>query len=235
MDIYDPVFVERLFDDMAQTYERVNTISSFGFSVRWRKQFIRKLNVKPETVLCDLMTGMGECWPALAHVLPHKSLVIGLDNSDGMLQHARRNQSKFPHLQFDLRTENVLQSSLATASVDCIVIGFGLKTFNTSQIEQLAAEMRRILKPGGQFSLIEVSVPPSPLLRLLYLFYLKRVIPLIGSLFLGNPETYRMLGIYTEQFGNCTAIAHQLQQQGFTVQSHSYFFGCATGVSGRLA
>jgi ubiquinone/menaquinone biosynthesis C-methylase UbiE len=38
MDIYNVDFVEQLFDEMAATYERVNDISSFGFSRRWRNQ-----------------------------------------------------------------------------------------------------------------------------------------------------------------------------------------------------
>jgi demethylmenaquinone methyltransferase/2-methoxy-6-polyprenyl-1,4-benzoquinol methylase len=38
------------------------------------------------------------------------------------------------------------------------------------------------------------------------MFYLKHIIPGIGRLLLGNPENYRMLGVYTEKFGNCGTI-----------------------------
>ena len=40
---------------------------------------------------------------------------------------------------------------------------------------------------------MEVSVPPSAVLRKLYMFYVRRVIPLIGLLLLGKPENYRLL------------------------------------------
>jgi len=70
-------------------------------------------------------------------------------------------------------------------------------------------------------------------LRAAYMFYLKWVIPLIGRLLLGNPDCYRMLGVYTQAFGNATHFAGCLRKAGLEVDPVSYFFGCATGVRGR--
>jgi ubiquinone/menaquinone biosynthesis C-methylase UbiE len=80
--------------------------------------------------------------------------------------------------------------------------------------------------------MIEISVPPSRLLRVLYLFYLKVCIPLLGALLLGNPENYRLLGVYTERFVNCQRFAAMLERSGLEVHYHSHFAGCATSVSG---
>lgn len=41
--IYDPDYVKNLFNQMSNSYERMNYITSFGFSIRWRKQFLQKL------------------------------------------------------------------------------------------------------------------------------------------------------------------------------------------------
>ena len=60
--LYEYEFLERLFDNMSGTYERVNYITSFGFSERWRSQFVRDANIQSGAVVVDLMTGMGECW-----------------------------------------------------------------------------------------------------------------------------------------------------------------------------
>jgi ubiquinone/menaquinone biosynthesis C-methylase UbiE len=76
-------------------------------------------------------------------------------------------------------------------------------------------------------------VPPLLPLRAAYMFYLKWVIPLIGRLLLGNPDCYRMLGVYTQAFGNATHFAGCLRKAGLEVDPVSYFFGCATGVRGR--
>jgi len=88
------------------------------------------------------------------------------------------------------------------------------------------------LKPGGTYSFVEISVPPFLPLRGAYMFYLKWLIPLAGRLLLGNPDTYRMLGAYTQAFDNSTHFADCLRLAGLTVVPVSYFFGCATGVRG---
>jgi demethylmenaquinone methyltransferase/2-methoxy-6-polyprenyl-1,4-benzoquinol methylase len=64
------------------------------------------------------------------------------------------------------------------------------------------------------------------------MFYLKWLIPLVGRLLLGNPESYRMLGVYTQAFDNATHFACCLREAGLAVVPVSYFFGCATGVRG---
>jgi ubiquinone/menaquinone biosynthesis C-methylase UbiE len=64
------------------------------------------------------------------------------------------------------------------------------------------------------------------------MFYLKWLIPLIGRLLLGNADSYRMLGGYTQAFDNATHFACCLREAGLAVIRVSYFFGCATGVRG---
>jgi demethylmenaquinone methyltransferase/2-methoxy-6-polyprenyl-1,4-benzoquinol methylase len=65
------------------------------------------------------------------------------------------------------------------------------------------------------------------------MFYLRYIIPLIGRIFLGNPDNYRMLGIYTERFNNCSGMADALKHAGLEVEYRSFFFGCASGLRGR--
>lgn len=233
MNIYDTAYVEKLFDEMAGTYELVNYLSSFGFSLRWRRQFVDKARVRAGMVVCDLMCGMGECWGGIAPSLGPNDHVLALDLSQGMLRGAHKRRPKFPQLDIQIRKENALANSLADASVDCVICGFGIKTFSDEQKALLAAQIKRILKPQGTFSLVEVSVPTGWWLKDLYMFYLKQLIPLVGSLLLGNPENYRMLGLYTEKFGNCRGMAEALTHQGLSVTYHQYFYGCATGVSGQ--
>ena len=42
-----------------------------------------------------------------------------------------------------------------------------------------------------------------------------------------------MIGTYSYNFGNAAEFADMLRAQGLQVEFHRYFFGCATGVSGR--
>ncbi len=232
-DIYDTKYIEELFDEMAKSYEKVNYVTSFGFSKRWRTQFVKTARIRPETTVCDLMCGMGECWSAVIKKMSENSKLIAVDFSGGMLKGAFKRKNKYSNHSISITKQNALENDLEKEFADTVISAFGIKTFSDDQKAILAAEIWRILKPNGTFSLIEVSVPSNPFLKPFYMFYLKTIIPLIGSIFLGNPENYKMLGIYAEKFDNCTKMKKIMEEQGFSVKYHNYFFGCATGLSGK--
>lgn len=232
-DIYASNYVEELFDKMSGSYKRMNYISSFGFSSIWRRQCVAKVELKEAQTVVDLMTGMGECWSPILKRAPRDVKLIGLDFSGGMLKHAQRRIKKFPKHRIEALHQDLFHNTLEDKTADCVVSGFGSRTFSHNQLDGLAQEIERILKPNGVFSLIEISTPNNKLLNALYLFYLKKVIPVLGRIFLGNPETYKMLGIYTEKFGNSKAALEIFRKYHFEVRYESYFFGCATGISGR--
>ncbi len=232
-NIYSPDYVRGLFNRMSSSYERVNYITSFGFSIRWRRQFLKSFKPTEEKAeIIDLMTGMGETWTAIKHRLPHSNLTV-LDFSEGMLKYARqKSKAKFGD-SITLLQQNVLQSELPSGHFDFVTCAFGLKTFNDEQLKQLALETKRILKPGGQFSFIEVSKPDPKILKWLYGFYLGKAIPVLGKLLLGSPEEYKMLWNYTRRFENSKKAADFFTNAGLTTEFHSYFYGCASGFYGK--
>lgn len=233
-NIYNPEFIEDLFDKMSGSYARMNYITSFGFSARWRRQFISSVPIREGQTVADLMTGMGECWPYIIKKSGKTGKIIGLDFSEGMLQFAHKRRQKLDQYDIAILKENIFDNSIPGHSVDVVISGFGIKTFSEAQLIDFANEIKRILKPGGRLSLIDVSVPASSLLRIFYMSYLKLIIPLLGKIFLGNPETYKMLGVYTGNFNNAKKVKAVFEKQGFQIEYMSYFFGCATGINGRL-
>jgi len=235
-NIYHEAFVGNLFDRMARTYGIVNYLASFGFSERWRRQCVEEIHWSPDTrTVFDLMSGMGECWGLILRRGHAVERIIGVDISVEMNRRAAANLEKRPAWPVEIREENILKNKIPSASADVLVSSFGLKTFSEHQLELLAAEMSRILKPGGQLAVIEISTPKWWLLRMPYLFYLKWIIPAIGALFMGSPDTYSMLGRYCLHFNTCENFQRMLQKAGLDVAYREYFFGCATGVVGRKA
>lgn len=232
-DIHSPAYVRDLFNRMSASYGLVNAVSSLGFAMRWRRQCVAKASISPGGVVHDWMTGMGECWPSIMDRLGADGRLVAVDLSPVMLVSARTRRQRWAGQKIDVVEGDVLSGELPAGSADVVVSAFGVKTFSAAQRAAFAAELKRVLKPGGSFSLVEISIPPNPALRVLYRFYIGRMIPLIGRLFLGDPETYRMLGVYTELFWNCLLLQRDLQAVGLEVQAHDYFFGCATGLSGR--
>jgi demethylmenaquinone methyltransferase/2-methoxy-6-polyprenyl-1,4-benzoquinol methylase len=230
--IYDPEYVKNLFNRMSSSYERMNYIFSFGFSLRWRRQLLQ--HIKPtarQPLILDLMTGMGEMWYSLSHRFPQARL-HGLDFSSGMLQHAQTKNKRHYNNSVTLFQQDVLANQLPSGTFDAVVCAYGLKTFDESQIRIIARETKRVLRSGGQFSFVEVSVPNNAPLRLAYRFYIGIVTPVLGRLLMGDPVEYRMLWQYTSRFVNARRAADIFAEEGLHTAYHSYFAGCASGFSG---
>lgn len=233
-ELYDPRFVAELFDGMSKTYGVVNLISSFGFAWRWRHQCTRLLTTPRGGKVVDLMSGMGELWPDLADMVGADGSVTGIDISQAMCVASTPQRRRLASNRHVVMTQaNALACPLADESVDGVISTFGLKTFNADQLDTLAREVARILKPGGRIAVLEISVPALAALRWPYMFYLEAVVPMIGWLLLGNPDHYRLLGVYTRAFGDCRDAAARFRQAGLEIDDRSFFFGCATGFVGR--
>ncbi len=231
-DIYDPSFVRRLFDEMARTYGVVNLISSLGFTRRWRRQCLRSVQIGTGTTVLDLMTGMGELCRDLLHIIGPTGTIRAIDISPVMCERAQKQVSLVDQSRLQVIQADALNCPIEDESVDYVVSTFGLKTLNSRQLKTLALQVSRVLRPGGQFALLEISVPKSPLLRWPYMVYINYIIPLIGRLALGNPDNYRLLGVYTAAFQDCRRAADYFTAANLQVQYRRYFFGCATGITG---
>ena len=111
-NIYNPEFVKGLFNRMSGSYERMNFITSFGFSIRWRKQFLNHLESTNERVeIIDLLTGMGETWVSVQHKFPNANLTA-LDFSTEMLKKAKKKSRDHFGNRISLLQQDVLQNDL---------------------------------------------------------------------------------------------------------------------------
>lgn len=93
-NIYTSHYIRNLFDNMSASYEIINMITSFGFSEIWRWQCIRKIELKNNDSVADLMTGMGESWHYVTKKIGNQVKLIALDFSSGMLAYAHKRQRK---------------------------------------------------------------------------------------------------------------------------------------------
>lgn len=180
------------------------------------------------------MAGMGEACQDLVRQIGETGRITTIDISHTMCRMALNNGALARiGCPVHVIEADALDCPLTDNAFDAVVSVFGLKTFNEEQTRLLAAEVNRVLKPGGQFSFLEISIPQSKLLRIPYLFYLKFVIPIIGRLFMGNADNYRLLSVYTEAFGNCRAAQSIFKDMGLIAEYRTRFFGCATLIYGR--
>ena len=84
-------------------------------------------------------------------------------------------------------------------------------------------------KPGGRALILEFSLPSNRAFRVLYLFYFRHILPVIGGLISGDREAYRYLNSSVESFPHGEAFLQLLRDAGFSnVKALPLTMGIAT-------
>ena len=180
--------VEKMFDTISGNYDNLNRIISFGSDIKWRNKILKMILKKsPESIL-DVATGTGD----LAIKFARKSKatkIIGLDISEGMLSVAKK---KISDTILSEKVEFIKGDSEAlpfsTNSYDAITVSFGIRNFEN--LEKGLSAIYLVLKPKGLFIILEISIPAKFPFKQGYLFYTKRVLPIIGKIFSKDKFAY---------------------------------------------
>jgi demethylmenaquinone methyltransferase/2-methoxy-6-polyprenyl-1,4-benzoquinol methylase len=114
------------------------------------------------------------------------------------------------------------------AYFDAIGIAFAFRnlTYRNPKTQRYLAEIVRILKPGGQFVIVESSQPPNALLRALAHAYERWIVYGVGVLISGNRPAYRYLSESSRRFYTAEELSDLLVNAGFSrVTAKRLLFG----------
>ncbi len=184
--------VQHMFDDIARTYDRANHLLSAGLDRLWWRRAARVFGpvlARPDASILDLCCGTGDMTAALLELRPDAPgtrPVVGLDFSPQMLGFARR---KHPSARVTFVEGDAMHLQYAANSFDLVTAAFGFR--NLANYAGGLAEIYRVLRPGGQFGILECN-QPAGLTGALYSLYFKRVLPVLGGLISGQPSAYRL-------------------------------------------
>jgi len=85
------------------------------------------------------------------------------------------------------------------------------------------------LKKGGKLAVLELTTPPEGFFRSLYLFYFKKILPLIGWFVSGNTKAYQYLPESVLHFPESNIFAGIMKSAGFTgIRWRRLTFGIVT-------
>jgi ubiquinone/menaquinone biosynthesis C-methylase UbiE len=152
--------VEAMFNAIAPTYERVNTLASFGQDARWRRRAVRSVQLSGGETILDVCCGTGDVIRTFAVNDPAPGRIIGLDFAREMLDSGRYAGITTP---IELIHGDALNLPLGEQSVDVISCAFGVRNFQ--DLGRGLSEMWRVLRPGGKAVILEFTMPWNPLLR----------------------------------------------------------------------
>ena len=224
--------IMRAFDVLARRYDLLNRILSLGLDLGWRRSALRHLQGASPTHILDVATGTADFAIMAARQLPH-ARITGIDLSEGMLEAGRKKVTAAGlNDRITLETGDSLALAFPDATFDAATAAFGVRNF-----ENLAAgfaEMRRVVKPGGQVLILELSEPTAFPLRHLHHFYLRHYIPLVGRVLTGLASEYRYLPASVEHVPQGDAMLALLSEAGFTdCRCETYTFGICSCYTGR--
>jgi demethylmenaquinone methyltransferase/2-methoxy-6-polyprenyl-1,4-benzoquinol methylase len=119
-----------------------------------------------------------------------------------------------------------------TACADAVTISFGIR--NVQRPDVACREMARVLKTGGRLAILEFGVPRIPGVSALYLWYFRRVLPLIGRMISGHTGAYTYLPASVGTFPPPAEFMTILRQSGFAeVQAVPLTLGIVYLYTGR--
>lgn len=183
--------VEEMFDNIAPAYDFMNRAMTLGIDRGWRRKVVDTAAAMRPAAILDVATGTGDLAIQLARAIP-AATVTGIDLSEGMLTVGRRKVAD-ARLQsrVTLRQGDCLSLPFPDGTFDVVTVAFGVRNFE--HLDRGYAEMARVLRPGGKLIVLELSVPPSPLVRPFYKLYTRGVIPLLGRLVSSDSRAYTYL------------------------------------------
>jgi demethylmenaquinone methyltransferase/2-methoxy-6-polyprenyl-1,4-benzoquinol methylase len=209
--------VREMFSRLAWRYDLVNDIMSFGLHRLWKRQTVDLALGKAGSAgarkprVLDLCCGSGDlCFLAEDR---GAGSVTGVDFTLPMLAVARRRAASGTRRSRFVQAD-ALALPFADASVDVVTISYGLR--NIADIDAALREMRRVLAPAGRAVVLDFGKPDNAVAGALYRGFLRTMMPAVGWLFHGDPETYLYIPESLERFPAQRGVERLMQSAGFT-------------------
>jgi len=206
--------VENMFNSIAHSYDFLNHSLSFGIDNHWRNIAIRQLKPYKPAFMLDIATGTGD-FAILAAKRLNPEKIIGIDISDGMMDIGRQ-KVKAENLSdtISFEKEDCEHLTYGNGTFDAITAAFGIRNFQN--LDVCLKEMHRVLKPGGQLSIVELSRPISFPMKQLFWIYSHTILPLYGKIISKDKNAYTYLITTIEAFPQGETMVDVFKKAGFS-------------------
>jgi demethylmenaquinone methyltransferase/2-methoxy-6-polyprenyl-1,4-benzoquinol methylase len=204
-----------MFDRIAGRYDLLNRLLSFRQDVRWRKKLVQYFPAIKNLQMLDIATGTADVLLSLFRQSGNLDKGVGIDMAREMLKFGRRKvQKEQKENQIVLFPADAMYLPFQNNCFHLVTIAFGIR--NVPQFNKGLKEMNRVIIEGGRLLILEFSLPVNRLFRKIYLFYFRRILPVIGGLVSGDMYAYNYLNLTVETFPYGEEFCTLMREAGFT-------------------
>jgi len=219
--------VERMFDQIAHSYDFLNHTLSLGIDRSWRKAAIDSLKPYAPQRILDVATGTGD-FALMAVDRLHPQSLIGADLSEGMLSVGREKVERAGKSEvITLQKEDCMALSFEDNTFDAVTVAYGVRNFE--DLDRGLREMLRVLKPGGRLVIIELTSPVRFPMKQLFWLYAHVWMPIVGKPVSRDSRAYSYLPATMEAFPQGEVMQGIIEKAGFqSVKFRRFTFGLST-------
>ena len=217
--------VGEVFHSVAEEYDLMNDVMSFGMHRLWKKILIELSELSEGSVVLDIASGTADIPKLINKEFKSVSMHV-TDINESMLALGKEraiNENFFQNCNFALASGESLPYQDKT--FDLVTVGFGLRNFTDKRIG--LEEMNRVLKPDGVLLVLEFSKPTNSYFSKIYDWYSFNVIPKLGKLLANDSESYQYLAESIRMHPDQETLKDMVLDSGF---NKCKFYNLVNGV-----
>ncbi|MCG8051330.1 MAG: bifunctional demethylmenaquinone methyltransferase/2-methoxy-6-polyprenyl-1,4-benzoquinol methylase UbiE [Candidatus Thiodiazotropha endolucinida] len=206
--------VRQVFDSVANKYDLMNDLMSFGIHRLWKRHTIEMSGVRQGQRVLDLAAGTGDLSARFSGLVGDQGEVVFSDINAAMLSQGRDrmiDEGRVANVRYVQADAQYLP--FPDDHFDCVTIGFGLRNVTDKQLALNA--IFRVIKPGGRLLVLEFSKPIHQPLQKVYDLYSFTLLPKIGKLVTQDEESYRYLAESIRMHPDQETLKGMLEHAGF--------------------
>lgn len=202
--------VRRMFADIADDYDRINSILSFGVHHAWRAETVRLSGANVGDKVLDCATGTGDLAIEFKKKVGESGYVLGTDFCREMIEQAPQ-KAETENLEVDFEVADAMNLQYEDDRFDICSIAFGIR--NVDEPVTALKEMARVVRPGGSVVVLEFGQPEG-VLKWPYEVYSQHIMPAVGGWISGNREAYTYLPKTSAKFPAGDNFVELMDQAG---------------------
>jgi len=210
--------VKLMFDNIAGRYDFLNHFLSFGLDFYWRKKALKLTGLNSDSILLDVACGTGDV--AIQAKKMGVQKIFGADFSHNMLKLFDKKSEWIDGKLVQMVAEKI---PFKDNSVTNITVAFGVRNFY--DIQKGFNSFYRILRSNGKATVIEFRMPSNKIIKSIYKFYFKNILPVLGGIISGDKAAYTYLPDSVQEFDEKVNLEKLLTNSGFKkIKKYNFTF-----------